>query len=489
MGEVQDSRFRFDFNKCIRVEGRPERLSSDAGAVLVREVEERLGMVKWLAERVADPRDPELITHPMEELLRTAVLLPIQGWFDEDDADQKRNDPAFRVAVSERRGVAPLLPPPPSEEDPSMPNPKTPDGLASQPTLSRLTAVLASEENLEVVREGLRESAKRRIRVLRPGQHRMRSLTIDVDSLPIEVHGHQPQSAYNGYYHQTMYHPLVASIAETGDLLDARLREGNCHTANGALSFIIDLLDWTEKNICQVAAIRFDAGFPEDELLSALEKRETDYVARIKNNAVLDRMAEPFLVRPVGHPTKEPRMWMHEMVYQAEEWSRSRRVVLIVQERPGELFLHHFWILTSWAVENMPGEALLELYRVRGCAEGYMGELVNQLLPNLSSSPRPKSTYQGKAPKRRSPSVDSFACNYATLLVRCLSYNLLHCLRVLVEESTGEGWSLKRVRERVLKVAARFLLHGRRVILVIGEQASELWQLLRVPLGRLAWNH
>lgn len=489
MGEVKDTRFRFEFNKSIRVEGRPERLSCDPGAVLMREVEERVGIVPWLVEHLHDPRDQDKITHPLSELLRTALFLPALALFDEDDADVKRDDPAFRLAVSERRGSSPLLPPQMCGGGCCGEEPQIPDGLASQPTLSRLTAALTGEKNQAVLQEGLRELAKRRIRSMRPGHHRPRYLTIDVDSLPIEVHGHQPGSAYNGYYHQTMYHPIVASFAETGDLLDARLREGNCHTANGALSFVINLLDWTEKNICQVASIRFDAGFPEDILLSALEDRRTDYVARIKNNAVLDRMAEPFLVRPVGRPTNEPRMWFHELVYQAEEWIKPRRVVLVVQERPGELHLHYFWLLTSWSAADMPGAALLELYRVRGCAEGYMGELVNELLPNLSSSPRPKSHYRGDKPKRRSASVDSFACNSVVLLLRCLSYNLSHCLRVVVEGATDEGWSLKRVRERILKVAARFLLHGRRVIVVVREEAIALWNLLAAPLARLTWEH
>jgi hypothetical protein len=67
------------------------------------------------------------------------------------------------------------------------------------------------------------------------------------------------------------------------------------------------------------------------------------------------------------------------------------------------------------------------------------------------------------------------------------SYNLGHCLRVLVEETTKEGWSIKRLQERVLKVAARFLIHGRRVTVVINDQAAELWQRIRAPLARLQW--
>ena len=125
-------------------------------------------------------------------------------------------------------------------------------------------------------------------------------VTIDVDSIPVEVHGQQEDSEYNGHYHCRMFHPLVASIGETGDILDMKLRHGKAHTAEGDLGFILPLLDRVEGSLCQVASVRIDAGFSDEELLSALEHRQTGYVARIKNNAVLNRMAEPYLKRPRG---------------------------------------------------------------------------------------------------------------------------------------------------------------------------------------------
>jgi hypothetical protein len=163
-----------------------------------------------------------------------------------------------------------------------------------------------------------------------------------------------------------MYHPLVASVAETGDLLDARLRAGNAHTAEGALDFILDLVDRVETTLCQVALVRMDAGFPDQKLLAGLEANGTPYVARIKNNKVLDRLAAPHLHRPPGRPPVEPRVWFHEMSYAAGSWSRPRRVVLVVLEQPDDLLLRHFWLLTSISANTLGGEALLGLYRQRG---------------------------------------------------------------------------------------------------------------------------
>jgi len=217
----------------------------------------------------------------------------------------------------------------------------------------------------------------------------------------------------------------------------------------------------------------------------ALEDRGVGYVARIRNNAILDEMADPYLNRPPGRPPAEPRVWFHEMSYRAESWSRERRVVLVVCERPGELFLDYFWLITSWPIDQMDGESLLELYRERGTGEGYLGELKDVLDPALSSSPRPKAHYRGKEPKKRYGSCDAFAHNEAILLLNALAYNVVHTARVLLEQATGEGWSLKRVRERVLKVAARILVHARYITMVIAPAAAKLWQTFWKKLSRL----
>ena len=131
-------------------------------------------------------------------MIRTCVLLAAQGWRDHDDADALRDDPAFRLAVSSAAGLTPL----------------EGSGIASQPTLSRFTAIMAEPANLKVLREAVLEMAGRGIRAERQGK-RLPSVTLDVDSAPIEVHGHQPKAEWNGHYNARIYHPLITSIAET----------------------------------------------------------------------------------------------------------------------------------------------------------------------------------------------------------------------------------------------------------------------------------
>ena len=477
MGE-ELSLFRAEFNGALRLEAREERLTGEAGSVVLREVVERLGLEQWLAGRIRDPRNPALVTHPASELVRTLVLLFAQGWRDQDDADALRNDAALRLSVSDRGGVAPLL----ARE--SVEDERVPDGLAAQPTLSRMVGWLSTAENRQTLRESLLFVASQRLKAARGG-HRPRAVTLDVDSLPIEVHGHQPGSAHNGHYHARVYHPLIATVAETGDLLDVQLREGQVHTAEGALSFIVGLVERAEKSLCQVASIRMDAGFPEEELLAALESVERAYVARVRNNQVLDRLAEPFLKRPPGRPPAEPRTWFHEMNYAAGSWSKPRRVVLVVQERPGELYLHHFWLITNWTEQQMSGEALLELYRDRGTAEGHFGELMDVFQPALHSSPRSKSRYRGVAFEEKKAPCDAFAHNEVLLLLNALAYNVTHAARALLVNEVREGFSLRRFRERVLRVPGRFIVHARRATLIVGAAAVPLWRALWASLARL----
>lgn len=475
MGE-ELSLFRAEFNGSLRVEAREERLTGDAGCILLREVLERLGLSRWLSGKLFDRRDQDLITHPLVELVHTSLLLLAQGWRDQDDADTLRNDPALRLAVSERRGVGPLLA---AEEE------RTPEGLASQPTLSRMVGALASDQNRGVLREALLELPARRLKAT--NGKKLARLTIDVDSIPVEVHGHQVGSEHNGHYHARIFHPLVATSAATGDMLDLVLREGNAHTAEGGLSFIPALLDRVEESLCEKADLRIDAGFPEEKLLHDMEERETKYTARIKNNAVLNRMAEPFMKRPVGRPPSELRTWFYEHSYRAESWSQERRVVLIVLERANDLFLHHFWIITNWTPAEMSPEDLLVHYRDRGTAEGHFGELMDVLDPALSSSPRPKSHYRGKVPTMRFPPGDSFAQNEVLLLLNALAYNLAHAARALLVNETERACSLRRFRERVLRVPARVLVHARRVVFVIGQTAAPLWHSLWISLSTLRY--
>ncbi len=447
------------FNRSLTIETRAERLTGDPGAVLLREVLDATGIIPWMAARMKDDRRQADVVHDLPSLLRTMVLLAAQGWQDHDDADALRHDPAIRLAVSSSAGLTPLT---------------QSAGLASQPTLSRCSAMLARPENIRVLREAALELAGRNLRAENGGARRTR-ITLDVDSLPVEVHGHQPKAEWNGHYRARIYHPLITSIAETGDMLDARLRPGNVGTADGALDVILDIVDRAEASLCKITTVRIDAGFPSGALLSGLEARGIHHVARLRANPALDRLAAPHMKRPPGRRPTEPRLWTQELEYQASTWDEPRRVVLVVKERPGDLLLDRFFLVTSISRFQMNGQALLEHYRQRGKAEGHMGELMDVLAPALSSTNRPKTHLRGKKPKTAAPAVDAFACNEVRLLIAMLAYQVMHVARRAMARATGSAWSLRRLRERVLRGGGRLVISARRMTLILAEAVAPFW--------------
>jgi hypothetical protein len=167
---------RFDFNGSVRVAARGEQLSGNAGAMRLRAVDDAVGVTRQIARDLHDPRNPELIRNGMTELLRTRLQMIALGYRDQGDADLLRRDPVLRLAVSDAAGLSRL----------------SDSSLASQPTMSRLIDTLAIPSNLARMNKGLLDGA---IRCGRQGRGLdRRRATIDVDSFPIEAHGHQPGS-------------------------------------------------------------------------------------------------------------------------------------------------------------------------------------------------------------------------------------------------------------------------------------------------------
>ena len=248
MGEQQSTLFRPVFNRAIRVEESATPLTEDAGALLLREVADSLGL-GGVVGNLVDHRVQDRITHPLYELFLSRVLLMAQGWRDQDDADTLRDDPAFRLAVSQRRGDRALRP---------AENALEPGGLASQPTQSRLTAMLGSAHNRRQLEQGLLTIGRERMR----RQHgRRRRIILDVDSFPHETHGQQDGAAYNGHYRLEGYHPLVA-ITDTGDIVGVMLRPGNVHTAKDVRSFLTPIIMALQED-CDELLVRIDAGYAD----------------------------------------------------------------------------------------------------------------------------------------------------------------------------------------------------------------------------------
>jgi len=443
-------------NGAVRVELSGQRTTSDSGALLLREALDNSGVVEALEDNLVDLRNPLRIHHSLASQLRTLVLQRAMGWIDLSDTDTLRHDPLWQLACSDSRGMTPL-----AQDRPS------------QATLSRLLSCLGRNDNIDAVHEGLLRLVVWRLTSLKNGE-RLKQLTLDIDGLPIEVHGHQGGSAYHGLYGARIYSPLVASLAETGDMVGGLLREGNAGPAENADTWIPHLVRRLNESTGAQVRVRIDAGFTDNATLEAMEERDIEYLGRLRSHTGLQKLAAPLLKRPPGRPPEQPREWCHDLEYQAGTWPAPRRVVLVVQERPDDLLLHAFFLVTNLGKFDWPPEKVLALYRKRGSAEAHMGEVKSALDVHLSSTDRGASTVQ-----------DVMARNEVSLLLSLYAYQILHGLRCLLERQTRHGWSLSRMREQVLKVAATLRLHARRITVHLGAAADKWWPTLLKGLPKL----
>jgi len=388
MGEAQDTLFEPEFNRAVKVEVAEQRITSHAGAVLLREVDHRLGLVESLAGQIADPRNPNKIRYTAIELLRERIYALALGEENQDDLDRLAHDPALKMAAWDRPGEAVLD-----------------ERLASQPTQSRLVAWLAADpRNRETLREALFAWTHRHLRSGRRSRGRaVKRATVDVDSFPITVYGDQPGAAYNGYYGEKMYYPQVASLCVEGDydasrqghrlgngFIHATLRQGQVHTAQGARRFMRRVVEHA-RQMARSFDVRIDAGFTHGEVLDDLTEERVRFCGRLKKNAALDRLAEPHLKRPPGRP---PRGGYQDVIelgsYQAEGWRFAQRLLLVVVDKPdpktGQLDLQprYFFLVTNWPPTLRSGEDLLAHYRKRGTFEDRLGEFNAAIGPHLS---------------------------------------------------------------------------------------------------------
>lgn len=461
MGEAQGIVFQPDFNRAVKVQAADSRLTSHAGALLLREFDHRLGLTESLAKRLFDPRRQDRIRYQAVELIRERAYAMAMGERHQDDLDRLAQDPAVKIASWDRPGEEVLK-----------------QRLASQPTQSRLVGWLAGfKPNREALRQALFDWTHRHLRSTGTSDRRVRQATIDIDSFPIEVHGRQQGARYNGYYRQTVYHPMVASFAVGGDydssreglrlgngFIHAVLRQGNTHTAKGIKRFVRNVIG-KAKQMAWSFDVRLDAGYTEGPVMDELTEQRVRFCGRIKKNAVLVRLAEPHLKRPPGRPPKEGYEDIIELgMYQAEGWRHAQRLILVVVDRPDpktgqlELLPRYFFLVTNWTEDERGGEDVLTHYRRRGTFEDRLGEF-NAAIGCRLSSP-------------------DFEENEVTMLLGLLAFNLVSMLRNELEDELGGCWDLSRFQQSVLRTGARVVKRSRRLVLYIEDSVRSFWQAM-----------
>ena len=419
MGEIQNRPFQLSFNASLKVEFQGSRVTSDGGLILVRELDERLGFGELIAQHLTDSRGKNAQLG-FADLLRQSVYSRLAGYEDLNDAERLSQDPTFRLISSENiwdRGVA----------------------LTSR-LQSFETEILAEDANFAGL-AGLSRALIAKAEALDSGYRTV----LDMDSTEIPVYGAQEQSAYNGHFESTCFHPLLLFNRE-GDCLAAKLRPGNVHSADDWEELLMPEIERQQK-LSKEVVFRADAAFAKPEIYEALESRGVKYAIRIPANENLERDVAELLPRPVGRPSHKPIVWYKGFLYRAASWTTARRVVAKVEHHAGELFPRIGFIVTNL---ETPSRAVVRFYNKRGTAEQWIKE--------------------GKqAVKMTRLSCHRFRSNEVRLWLSVIAYNLGNLWRRLVLPKGIETWSLTSLQQRLVKTGGRLVKHARYYWLLLAE--------------------
>ena len=413
---------RLDFDRRLKLEFHGSRVTSDAGLLPFRELDGALGLSEVAGLHLVDPRTGKNGQHGMTGLFRHSTFGRVGGYEDVNDADRLGRDPAMRWIVG-GHAVA--------------------KQAASASQMGRFeTEFLATDDNIAALAD-LSGDWIDRVHDRRPPK----KVILDMDSSVSPTHGDQEGTAYNGHFGCTCYHPLFL-FNHMGDLERCSLRPGNVHSADGWRDVLVPVVERHKERKVRLY-FRGDAAFASPEICEYLEAEGMLYAIRLPANKVLQESIAHLLRRPAGRPPNHVRRYYASFSYQAGSWDRRRRVVAKVEWDPGELYPRVGFIVTNL---SRPTERVVAFYNQRGTAEQWIKE--------------------GKdAIKWTRLSCRRFRNNEVRLQLHALAYNLANFMRTLALPKEVEHWSLTTLREKLVKIGAKVVRHGRYVTFQLAEVA------------------
>jgi hypothetical protein len=436
MADPTGEALRLNFDRRLLLQFRGSLITSDAGLLAYRELEDTFGLTDTGAERLADARTGKNGRHRLAGLLRQSVFGRLAGYEDVNDADRLCRDPAMRWVVGGRAIIG---------------------AAASASQMGRFeTKWLSRAENLSALADLLGHWIDK-VHQRRPPK----MIVLDMDSSESPTYGEQEGSAYNGHFGCTCYHPLFV-FNQFGDVERCALRPGNVHSADGWRA-VLEPVVARYRRIVKRLYFRGDAAFANPEMYEFLETEVIGYTIRLPANSVLQSRIGHLLKRPVGRPPNEVRRFYASFSYQAQSWNKPRRVVAKVEWHPGELYPRVGFIVTNLA---RPAKHVVAFYNQRGTAEQWIKEGKNAI-------------------KWTRLSCRSFVANAVRLQLHALAYNLGNFMRTLAMPKAAEPWSLTSLREKLIKIGAKVVSHGRYVTFQMAEVAVPK-QMFREILSLIA---
>jgi hypothetical protein len=448
----------FPTSKPVVVVPSADQISSDAGLLPFRQLDEQIGLTRQFADALTDRRHTGYVEHAFLEMTRMRVYGILADYADQNDHDVLRSDPIFKLLCDR------------SIND---------DDLASQPTLSRF-------ENAIDVRSFFRLRDRLLDQFIGSFAKPPRQLTLDIDPFDDPTHGQQQLTFFHGYYEQYQYLPRVITCAENDLVLSVCLLHGTAHAALGAqddLEYVMRRLReaWPDVQV----HLRGDSGFGTPAMYAACEQLNIQYTIGVGMNARLKKISDSLLEQAVfqWEATGQPQRLFTAFWYRADSWPAQRWVV-VKCEANAQGTNRRAVVSNRVGATILPGAAY-DGYADRGESENRNKELKVGLLADRLSDHR-------------------YFANLFRLYLHTTAYNLLVRMRQEVadppREATGEevpveafagrqrrGWHNRRRdrdplgegqpctwRTRLIKVAARVRETSRRVVV----ELSASWPYL-----------
>jgi hypothetical protein len=421
-----------DFNRKIKLSNDGGELSSDTGEFLFREFDEKIGFSTTLAQFLNLKDTRRYYVHSNENLLRQKIFQIIAGYTEDDAADQLTKDPVFTQIIGT-------------------------DALASQPSLSRFFKRF-DDQSIDQLNQANQELLDRIHRF-----RESRAIIFDLDSTHSDTYGNQESAAYNAHYGTVGFHPLVAFDGVRGDFLKAQLRPGNVYTSNGVVEFIQPLIEhYNEKFPETTPFIRGDSGFAVPALYDLCEKESVYYVIRLKSNRNLQKIADDLHPPSVISDVTKAECYYEETVYQANTWSKPRKVIIKSVRPAGEFLFTHTFLVTNLVAAFTP-KAIVLTYQKRGTMENYIKEAKNGFGFDKMNS-------------------HSYQVNEVKMMLSLLAYNLTNWLRTLCFPEEQKNMQIETIRTRIIKVASKLVKSGRSIYFKIASSfvyQEFFWKVLQ----------
>lgn len=409
--------FPFAGARKVRVVFDAEPISSDGGALLLRQVDRRVGLLDAMSAALPDRRDPRHVEHTLVELLRQRVYGIALGYEDCNDATTLRRDPVLKACCDRD---------PFSDRD-----------LASQPTLSRLENEAAPKSCYLLARAILESYFTRHPK-------RPRRLILDLDTTADPTHGQQEFSAFHAFYDEHIYLPLLV-YDQDGDLLAAVLQPGKPQGVGGAVAVLRRIVERVRQQWPKVPIlIRGDSGFASPDMYTACKQLDVDFLLGLGPNSRLKKIAASLqekAKRRFLRTSEKVRLFSSTSYRARRRWPRSYRVLIKAEHQ--SIGANVRFVVTT--LEGRAKDLYDDCYVARAEAcENSIKDLKNVLKADRLSCHR-------------------FWANQFRLLLHAAAYVLMYELRRAAHGTELEQAQMDTLRLRLLKIGVQVASTARRI--------------------------